>query len=184
MKCRPTTSPASPTAPASTRPGWNFTIPAPTSFRLNGLYLANNYTNLLQWAFPVQRRHQPRPVQGDLCRRPDQPLHHQRIAHQFCSAQRLRLGGLDPARHQRPAAGARLCGLSEHRANDSYGSFPDGQSFYRQEFFQATPGAPNNGTATPPPSFIAYTDAGSVYTQNFDSLPDPGADFGQHAPIR
>ena len=44
--------------------------------------------------------------------------------------------------------------------NDSYGSFPDGQSFYRQEFFQATPGASNNGTATPPPSFIAYTAAG------------------------
>ena len=59
--------------------------------------------------------------------------------------------------------------------NDSYGSFPDGQSFNRQEFFQATPGAPNNGTATPPPSFIDYTVAGSVYTQNFDSLPDPGA---------
>jgi hypothetical protein len=58
--------------------------------------------------------------------------------------------------------------------NDSYGSFPDGQSFYRQEFFQATPGAPNNGTATPPPSFIDYTSAGSVYTQNFDSLPNPG----------
>ena len=59
--------------------------------------------------------------------------------------------------------------------NDSYGSFPDGQSFNRQEFFQATPGAPNNGTATPPPSFVDYTAPGSVYTQNFDSLPDPGA---------
>jgi len=60
-------------------------------------------------------------------------------------------------------------------ANDSYGSFPDGQSFLRQEFFQATPGAPNNGTAVPPPSFVDYTVPASVYTQNFDSLPDPGA---------
>src|SRR5208283_901295 len=59
--------------------------------------------------------------------------------------------------------------------NDSYGSFPDGQSFDRQEFFQATPGAPNNGTATAPASFVAYTQAGSTYTQTFDALPDPGA---------
>ena len=58
--------------------------------------------------------------------------------------------------------------------NDSYGSFPDGQSFNRQEFFQATPGASNNATATPPPSFIDYTVAGVVYSQNFDSMPDPG----------
>jgi hypothetical protein len=59
--------------------------------------------------------------------------------------------------------------------NDSYGSFPDGQSFLRQEFFAATPGAANNGTATPPASFIAYTSPGSAYTQNFDALPNPGA---------
>jgi hypothetical protein len=59
--------------------------------------------------------------------------------------------------------------------NDSYGSFPDGRSFNRQEFFQATPGAPNNGAATPPSSFIDYAQLGSTYTQNFDSLPDPGA---------
>jgi hypothetical protein len=59
--------------------------------------------------------------------------------------------------------------------NDSYGSLPDGQSFSRQEFFQATPGAPNNGTATPPPSFVDYAAPASVYSQNFDALPDPGA---------
>jgi hypothetical protein len=59
--------------------------------------------------------------------------------------------------------------------NDSYGSLPDGQSFSRQEFFAATPGAANNGTALPPASFVDYTTPGSVYSQNFDSLPDPGA---------
>ena len=59
--------------------------------------------------------------------------------------------------------------------NNSYGSFPDGQSFSRQEFFAATPGAANNGTAGPPASFVDYTVPGSVYTQNFDALPDPGA---------
>ena len=58
--------------------------------------------------------------------------------------------------------------------NYSYGSFPDGQSFVRQVFFQPTPGGTNNGTSMPPPSFIPYLTAGAVYTQNFDALPDPG----------
>jgi len=58
--------------------------------------------------------------------------------------------------------------------NYSYGSFPDGQSFGRQAFFHATPGATNDGTSMPPPSFIPYATAGAVYTQNFDSLPNPG----------
>jgi hypothetical protein len=58
--------------------------------------------------------------------------------------------------------------------NYSYGSYPDGQSFVRQAFSNPTPGGANNGTSLPPPSFIPYLTAGSVYTQNFDSLPDPG----------
>ena len=59
-------------------------------------------------------------------------------------------------------------------ANYSYGSFPDGQSFHRQQFFAATPGGTNLGINLPPPSFIAYTSPGSVYAQNFDALPNPG----------
>ena len=56
--------------------------------------------------------------------------------------------------------------------NYSYGSFPDAQSFVRQEFLIATPGGTNNpGTGG---SFIAYTQPGSVYTQDFNSLPNPG----------
>jgi hypothetical protein len=60
-------------------------------------------------------------------------------------------------------------------ANYSYGSFPDGQSFVRQVFSQPTPGSSNNGSAAVPPSFVPYLIPGSIYTQNFDSLPDPGA---------
>src|SRR5581483_6828190 len=55
----------------------------------------------------------------------------------------------------------------------SYGSMPDGQSFERQEFAWPTPGSTNN--AANPPAFIAYTSVGSIYSQNFDSLPNPGA---------
>ncbi len=59
--------------------------------------------------------------------------------------------------------------------NWSYGSLPDGQSFVRVQFFAPTPGASNNASGTPPSSFIPYNTAGSIYTQSFDSLPDPGA---------
>jgi hypothetical protein len=56
--------------------------------------------------------------------------------------------------------------------NYSYGSVPDGQNFFRQAFAFATPGATNN-TAIPY-SFIPYASIGWVYTQDFDSLPNPG----------
>ena len=59
--------------------------------------------------------------------------------------------------------------------NWSYGSLPDGQSFVRAQFYSPTPGASNNNSGPPPASFIAYNTDGSIYTQNFDSLPDPGA---------
>jgi hypothetical protein len=59
--------------------------------------------------------------------------------------------------------------------NWSYGSLPDGQSFVRVQFYSPTPGAPNNNSGTPPASFVAYNTDGFIYTQSFDSLPDPGA---------
>jgi hypothetical protein len=54
----------------------------------------------------------------------------------------------------------------------SYGSLPDGQSFDRQEFASATPGAPNKSTRF---ASIGYYVPGSVYGQTFDALPNPGA---------
>jgi hypothetical protein len=59
--------------------------------------------------------------------------------------------------------------------NWSYGSLPDGQSFVRDQFYSPTPGASNTNSGPSPSSFIAYNTDGSIYTQNFDSLPDPGA---------
>ncbi|MGO8701105.1 MAG: lamin tail domain-containing protein [Limisphaerales bacterium] len=57
----------------------------------------------------------------------------------------------------------------------SYGSLPDGQSFVRISFYSPTPGASNAVTGLPSSSVIVYNMPGSIYTQNFDSLPDPGA---------
>ncbi len=59
--------------------------------------------------------------------------------------------------------------------NYSYGSIPDGQSFLRSTMPQPTPGASNSAAGAGGASFVAYLTAGSVYSQNFDSLPDPGA---------
>ena len=149
--------------------------PSTNVISLNGLYLANNYTNLLQWAFPSNAVINPGQFKvifadGLTNLSTTNELHASFVLPSGTGSlalTRLATNGqqqvLDYVDYQNIGP------------NDSYGSFPDGQSFNRQEFFQATPGAPNNGTATPPPSFIDYTVPGSVYTQNFDSLPDPGA---------
>ncbi|MGO8929591.1 MAG: lamin tail domain-containing protein, partial [Limisphaerales bacterium] len=149
--------------------------PSTNSVSLKGLYLANNYTNLAQWPFPTNALISPR---------------------QFLVIFADGLTNLSTTNEPHtsfvlPAntgslALTRLTTNAQMQVLDylnyanllpdySYGSFPDGQSFVRQIFYQPTPGGTNNGTSLPPPSFIAYLAAGSVYTQNFDSLPDPGS---------
>ena len=149
--------------------------PSTNVIPLNGLYLANNYTNLLLWEFPsnaVINASQFKVIFADALTN-------------LSTTNELHAGFILPSGTGSLAL-TRLAANGQQQVldcvdyvnispNDSYGSFPDGQSFDRQEFFQATPGAPNNGTATPPPSFIDYSVPGSVYTQNFDSLPNPGA---------
>jgi len=149
--------------------------PSTNVISLNGLYLANNYTNLLQWAFPsnaVINAGQFEVIFAD-------GLTNLSTTNELHTSFVLPSGTGSLALTRLATNGQQqvldYVDYQNITPNDSYGSFPDGQSFNRQEFFQATPGAPNNGTATPPPSFIDYAAPASVYTQNFDSLPDPGA---------
>ena len=149
--------------------------PSTNVISLKGLYLANNYTNLLQWAFPsnaVINAGQFKVIFADA-------LTNLSTTNELHTSFVLPSGTGSLALTRLATNGQQqvldYVDYQNINPNDSYGSFPDGQSFYRQEFFQATPGAPNNGTATPPPSLIDYAVPGSVYTQNFDSLPDPGA---------
>jgi len=149
--------------------------PSTNVISLRGLYLANNYTNLLQWSFPTNasiNAGQFKVVFAD-------------AQTNLSTTNELHASFVLPSGTGSLAL-ARLATNGQQQVldyvdyenigvNDSYGSFPDGQSFLRQEFFQATPGAPNNGIATPPASFVDYNLPGSVYTQNFDALPDPGA---------
>jgi hypothetical protein len=141
---------------------------------LSGLYLANNYTNLLQWAAPSNAALNPGQFKvifadGLATLSTTNELHTSFVLPSGTGS--LALTRL--ATNGQPQVLDYLDYANIH-PNDSYGSFPDGQSFNRQEFCQATPGAPNNGTSTPPPSFVNYTVPGGVYTQSFDSLPDPG----------
>ena len=149
--------------------------PGTNAISLSDCYLANNYTNLLQWAFPTNstiNAGQFKIIFADGL--PNLSTTNEWHANFILSS---RTG---------PLALTRLAGNGQQQVldyvdyqninrNNSFGSSPDGQSFLRQEFFQATPGASNNASATPPPSFIAYTTPAAVYSQNFNTLPNPGA---------
>ena len=97
---------------------------------LTGIYLANNYTNPLQWTFPARHDHRAGSVQNYFRRRPDQSFHNRRAAHEFCAADGHRLAGFEP---DTASARRRCCDYVDYSnllsVNGSYGSSPDGQSF-------------------------------------------------------
>ena len=165
-----------PTNRAGQHAGWvEIYNPSTNLVSLNGLYLANNYSNLLQWPFPTNASINPgqfkvifADAQTNLS-----------TTNEWHTSFLLPSGSGSVALTRFGSNGPpQVLDYVDYQglgANDSYGSLPDGQSFTRQEFFQATPGAPNNGSAVPPPSFVDYNTPAAVYSQTFDSLPDPGA---------
>ena len=149
--------------------------PSTNTVALSGLYLANNYTNLTQWAFPANASIGPRQflivfVDGLTNLTTTNELHANFLLPAATGAI-----ALNRVTTNSPAQVLDYLNYANLLPNYSYGSFPDGQSFVRQVFFQPTPGGTNNGSSLPPPSFIPYLAAGSAYTQNFDALPNPGA---------
>lgn len=148
--------------------------PGTNSVSLAGLYLANNYTNLLQWAFPGNAAIAARQfavifADGETNLSTTNELHAGFVLANATGS--LALTRLATNGQQQVLDYVNYANISP---NDSYGSYPDGQSFFRQEFFEATPGASNNASVVQPPSFVDYAAPGAVYSQNFDSLPDPG----------
>jgi hypothetical protein len=146
--------------------------PSTNAVSLAGLYLADNYTNLTQWAFPTNSNMKPGEFKvifadGQTNLSTLTELHTSFVL--FSPSGSLALSRLD---NGQPEV-LDYVDYTNLPPNYSYGSSPDGQAFARQQFFYATPGASNN--ASPSVSFIPYTAAGSVYTQNFDSLPNPGS---------
>ena len=148
--------------------------PSTNVLSLSGDYLANNYTNLLQWAFPsnaIINAGQFLVVFAD-------GLTNLSVTNQWHTSFNLPAGTGSLALSRLYSGHAQVLDYLDYNGiapNAAYGSVPDGQSFLRQELFAATPGASNNASATAPPSFVDYAAVGSVYTQNFDALPNPGA---------
>jgi hypothetical protein len=145
--------------------------PSTNTVDLSGLYLATNYVNLSGWSFPsgtvigagkfklLFADGQPGLSSADEC--------HVGLMLNSGSGS-LALSRVWQGRVQV----LDYIDYTNLAPDHSYGSLPDGQSFDRQEFVHATPGTSNNAAYSP--GFIPYLSVGQVYTQDFDSLPDPG----------
>jgi hypothetical protein len=148
--------------------------PTTNTISLSGLYLANNYSNPAAWVFPVGAAINPGQFKvifadGQTGLSTLNELHTSFVLPSGAGS--LALSRLYNGQPQI----LDYINYTNLPANFSCGSFPDGQSFVRQNFFFPTPGGTNNATGSTPPSFIAYDTPGAVYSQNFDGLPDPGA---------
>jgi hypothetical protein len=148
--------------------------PSSNAVSLDGLYLADNYSNFNQWPFPSDAVISPGQflvmfADGQTNLSTADQLHTSFVLPP--SSGSLALSRFGHARWQV----LDYLNYTNLLPNYSYGSFPDGQSFFRQVFAQPTPGGTNDSSSAPLSSFVPYLAAGSVYSQNFDSLPDPGS---------
>ena len=123
------------------------------SVSLDGLYLSSNYANLTNWAFPAGRSI---PAGGFLVIFCDgQPA--QTTATELHTSFRLASGSGSIALSRIDNGAPQVLDYINYSAlhsDRSYGSFPDGQPFDRQEFFYMTPGAANDGRSAPLNVFI------------------------------
>jgi hypothetical protein len=144
--------------------------PGASSVSLRGLYLANNLTDLTNWAFPTNSSIAPGQFLVVFADSQTNLTTATELHAAFTLSNSAGIVTLSSIYDGQ----AQILDYLEYTnlpANYSYGDFPDGQSFLRQQFFYATPGSTNNGGI---PSVVPYFTLNSLYTQNFDSLPDPG----------
>jgi hypothetical protein len=148
--------------------------PGTNTVALTGLYLTGNYSNLTNWAFPSGAAISPGQflvifADGQTSLSTLSQLHAS-----FALSGSNGSVALSRVFNGQPQV-LDYVNYTNLPPNWSYGSLPNGQSFVRVEFYSPTPGASNSISGAPPVSFIAYNTDGAIYTQNFDSLPDPGA---------
>jgi hypothetical protein len=148
--------------------------PSTNSVALTNLYLTGDYTNLANWAFPSGAAINPGQFLVIFADGQSNLSTLNELHASFALAPGTGGVALSRLYNGQPQV-LDYVNYTNLPPNWSYGSLPDGQSFVRAEFFNPTPGAANNTSATPASSFILYATEGSNYTQNFDSLPDPGA---------
>lgn len=122
--------------------------PGPAAVSLSGLYLANNYANLTNWAFPAGSSINPGEFKvifadGQTGLSTLSELH---------TSFAMSVGGGSLAMSRIYNGKLQVLDYLNYTnlvANHSYGSFPDGLSFDRQDFFYVTPGRTNDGTSAP-----------------------------------
>ncbi len=134
---------------------------------LVGLYLSSSYTNLTNWVFPAGWSIGPTQFLVIFC----DGEASESDANQLHTSFRLPLtsGSVALSRlHNGQPQVIDYINYSGLATNRSFGSFPDGQPFDRQEFFHLTPGATNDGRSAPLTVFI-----NEWMAQNSSTLADP-----------
>ena len=148
--------------------------PSTSTVSLGGLYLANTFTNLAQWAFPTNASMNP----GEFKVIFADGLTNLSSLAELHTGFVLASGAGDLAL-SRTGAGSQMQVLdyltyTNLSPNHSYGSFPDGQSSARQDFYYATPGGTNN-SSTPSvptaPRLHSPVLSGDILRLAFDSTP-------------
>jgi len=121
---------------------------SPAPIALDGLYLTDDYLNLTKWPFPagaVLNANEFKILFAD-------GETNESTGTEWHANFRLN-SGTGAVALSRLANGAPqivdYLNFDNLAADRSYGSFPEGQLFNRQEFFHLTPGGTNNGTAAP-----------------------------------
>ena len=143
--------------------------PGATNVSLAGIYLANEYTNLMQWAFPtnaIVAAGQFKVIFADGLTNlsTTNELHANFVLSSGSGA--VALSRLFNGRPQV----LDYIDYTNVTADGSYGSFPDGQSFSRQEFVFPTPGDPNNNNnAHPPSDSLLFTAVRAWFTRRIST---------------
>ncbi|HWI59400.1 MAG TPA: lamin tail domain-containing protein, partial [Bacillota bacterium] len=122
--------------------------PTTNTVSLEGLYLANSYTNLTAWPFPAGTAISPRQFKvifadGQTALSTANEPHTS-----FTLAPKAGAVALSRLYNGQPQV-LDYFTYTNLTANRSCGSFADAQSFARQEFYYPTPGATNNGSSAP-----------------------------------
>ncbi|MGA2656956.1 MAG: lamin tail domain-containing protein, partial [Verrucomicrobiota bacterium] len=133
--------------------------PSPSVVSLGGLCLANNYSNLTQWAFPAAASINPGEFKiifadGQTNLSTTKELHTSFVLPSPAGS--LALSRLFNGQPQV----LDYVDYTNLPPDYSYGSSPDGQAFTRQQFVYATPGGPNSGASSSntPPSLSPIPD--------------------------
>jgi hypothetical protein len=146
------------------RSGWlELYNPSTNVISLSNLCLSVTYTNLAQWSFPTDAIVMPGEFKVIFADGQAQLSSSNELHASFtlsAGAGALVLSQLDTNGQARVLDYINYTNLGP---NHSYGSFPDGQSFVRQELFYASPAASNNG-GKPLPVVINEWMAGNTQT--------------------